>query len=1560
MAGKTDRTKLQFLFKKLLGKANTSNLKLDVEETLGSAVQLSTDLILADSVPSAPSMETSDLGTIQGYSAEYLILTATVVPGSTYNAEDTGGGGDADGQGSGPHSYYFSLNTYYEGISPNPKKGFGNFTNGMSLSASNGALQLISPTYSQESPNPYQVKLFEDDGSGGIGDEIFPLDETDWLVDYYNGILFMQDYDGEKIPAFAKAFLYVGDFGDAYTNPIKVSGSLSASGVDVNRYLILSGGGVTSIDESKASDVGFYVSGSIGNKWTGPGASDIEHGGTSVFGGDLFVSGTQYLESDTFARTSLLNLTVHSEFVGPHLTLHHDATSPNDGDLLGGLVFKGNDSAGNIHTYADIVAQTKDVTSIVESGELQLRVSNAGLSTPFAYVSIIGIDDASASGSPRVQIGSKTFGGNNCDFIVATQNHSHALHVDSDAGTVGIGSSSAPGNDIFFYVTGSIGGKEHPLSWGKTVTVFAGDTVISGTLWGSSSLNQTDLSVLRVGHTQLLSGALFLKDVTAPTPQTTGEAVLYSDGGTLYFKNAGASAQQVGSGGGGWTDDGTIVRLETATDRVGIGTTSPHGEVEIANTAGETTLVINCDNEYSGSLAFTEDTGATISALVFDAGNQGGAGTGGNLVLVHSGVGNTERDIYIGKYQLTVNDWKENYFDTYSNNLVLDKALEIHFTTDESGAYIKPSSAGSALLINTVGELDFKSELGISLDADSDIYLDAGDTGKTYLRIYEGAAQREAITIQTDSGQAEVVVNGATRDIDFKVGTDLYSKAFVVDAGENVVYVNKDSGTATTDFRVGGPTGNATVFFVDTSEQRVAINARNNGGDPHFPQAELQVGQGVDNKEATILLNSDADISGSIAFGQNISGGGATMAALVLENDESFVLVNSGSDKDIIFKITDGGVERTLLKLDGDQGRIRVGDDSSTGNIALQFGGSTDYISGSVTPSHGLGLAIKGESVWISGTLGTYFGKRVGNGSHDDLGLDISFFVSGSKASKSNRGFFADGAPDRGTAVFGGSLITSGTLVALRSDNGAHAAIKIDKDYTGTDDVGSFMGMGDDASGLLVDYDVTGVVAFGETQYHDAIAVNYNQDAPTHVGTVNATGADIRMTGGTDGTQTLKGVAVKLLGGTATTGVDVWVPDAATSFVARSGGVYGDLFKISVTTNGATTLSTTDTGGTDADLALSADGGVNLDAASSLIKFKEAGSHFATIAKDGPDNYLNFGSAHGDSSYGIKDDAGTLKWKDDGGSWATFGSGGGGGGSGEGWVYRTDQTIEGSSKSNVLLTSASVAFTGQYAPLTVDPFDVGADVYFFVTGSRGSKLENTDQPSELGKALTGSVLLAGDLVTSGNTYFGLSGDIKDQPFRDAGFFVSGSAGSRFNTTLTGSAVFGGDVIISGSVYASDTLTLTSLHANDEISTHKVGSVTVELNGGVSPTAETVDTYTVSDSMAVKYFMSLTPLTGAGISNGDRATIEILISNDGAGSSTNAPVFAENRAHVDYNASNAKAGYLDAVYLPLVITQDSGGICTVAIKGSAYWLSGTGAAGSTNNLKVRFERTIIRT
>jgi len=99
-----------------------------------------------------------------------------------------------------------------------------------------------------------------------------------------------------------------------------------------DQVLILSGGvggrGATSYDEATAADVNFYVSGTAGSRGTAT-------RGTSVFGGDLVVSGAMAISGSV---TDINNSTSYLQFGGSHAS---------DGKLvLGGIQVIGRDAGG--------------------------------------------------------------------------------------------------------------------------------------------------------------------------------------------------------------------------------------------------------------------------------------------------------------------------------------------------------------------------------------------------------------------------------------------------------------------------------------------------------------------------------------------------------------------------------------------------------------------------------------------------------------------------------------------------------------------------------------------------------------------------------------------------------------------------------------------------------------------------------------------------------------------------------------------------------------------------------------------------------------------------------------------------------------------------------------------------------------------------------------------------------------------------------------------------------------------------------------------------------------
>jgi hypothetical protein len=227
--GKTNLTSTQFAAKKLLGKAQTSNLKSDVNETIPSNVSLPSEGVFAEAIPNSPG---TDFFTMYSASAggpatvERVYFDIVSISDTTYDANDTGGGGD-EASGNGPHGYYLKLPSNYQTTSSNPSKGSGVFTNGKRIYDSRGGLQLVPPLISNASPNRYVMKIYKGDPTDAAN-EITSGDSIDWQVDYYAGTVFIQDYDASKIPLTASAYLYVGKYLDEKLTDISSSAGSSS------------------------------------------------------------------------------------------------------------------------------------------------------------------------------------------------------------------------------------------------------------------------------------------------------------------------------------------------------------------------------------------------------------------------------------------------------------------------------------------------------------------------------------------------------------------------------------------------------------------------------------------------------------------------------------------------------------------------------------------------------------------------------------------------------------------------------------------------------------------------------------------------------------------------------------------------------------------------------------------------------------------------------------------------------------------------------------------------------------------------------------------------------------------------------------------------------------------------------------------------------------------------------------------------------------------------------------------------------------------------------------
>ncbi len=501
MAGKSNTSATFFAQKKLLGKANTSLLKTDGEELIGSNIQAASSQVFGQVLPENPSktlylMQSASNG--GPATVEYIHFQIDVITGSTYNASDTGLGAGSDSgessQSSGPHSYKFRFRSDYESSSSNPKKGNGNFSNTKILHETLGKVQLIPPFFSQAAPNPYIVEIFKDNGSGGIGDKIDLTDNIDWNVDYYNGILFIQDYDASKIPAHGKAFAYVGDFADGGFFENSLSGSLQKL-TDGNSYLV-AGNNVTITSASNGqvtiSSTGGGGSGSSFFNETSSGFINTT-GSVSFAGGEGASHTTTAVGTDTFFFVSG--------------SLNGDDKSVFGGDLAVSGTLAVNKSAA--------VGSQVHITSAGKVG--------IGTSTPAYKLSVGG----------SMEIGEYLYHRNDTDTFVRLQSDEITLSagdknminlkedgVNTQVLIMSGGAASSydetTGNDVSFYVSGSVGSAK---TNSKGTAVFGGDVVVSGSFVNSDISGS--LTQLTDGTSYILSNGSI-----SVTTQSNGSIIL--------------------------------------------------------------------------------------------------------------------------------------------------------------------------------------------------------------------------------------------------------------------------------------------------------------------------------------------------------------------------------------------------------------------------------------------------------------------------------------------------------------------------------------------------------------------------------------------------------------------------------------------------------------------------------------------------------------------------------------------------------------------------------------------------------------------------------------------------------------------------------------------------------------------------------------------------------------------------------------------------------------------------------------------------------------------------
>jgi hypothetical protein len=215
-----------------------------------------------------------------------------------------------------------------------------------------------------------------------------------------------------------------------------------------NAVHILSGGGVDSTDEANGVDVAFYVSGTMGSAGTA-------NRGTSLFGGDLVVSGNVRATGNLYVEDS----------AGMYVDkIRRFSDSDNTTKILLNdelIKFYAGNSTKNILAIGQNAGAD---TNFYVSGSIGSRWEGPGTAVSTRGTAVFG-GDLYSSG---------TFYGVS-GMRIDTSTELHALNIDPSFDTVSFFKDGVPGVDTNWFVSGSIGGDINHACFG-------GDLVVSGGL----------------------------------------------------------------------------------------------------------------------------------------------------------------------------------------------------------------------------------------------------------------------------------------------------------------------------------------------------------------------------------------------------------------------------------------------------------------------------------------------------------------------------------------------------------------------------------------------------------------------------------------------------------------------------------------------------------------------------------------------------------------------------------------------------------------------------------------------------------------------------------------------------------------------------------------------------------------------------------------------------------------------------------------------------------------------------------------------------------------------
>ena len=276
---------------------------------------------------------------------------------------------------------------------------------------------------------------------------------------------------------------------------------------------------------------------------------------------------------------------------GPHLVLQRDSSSPADNDLLGQIIFRGEDDGSNVVEACEMKVTARDVTNGTEDSQFDITTQVAGT----ARSRMVMNEVETVFNQDSVDV----------NFRIESDDLENMFFLNAGTNSVGVRHTSVPSNGVLYALDPAVSGSSAEKGW-----VFRNDAAIYHTTDNANQMYMNDTSTSSGLHNYILfrfQGSL-IGDIDSSNNSTVRYNT-FTGGHWCQFSDLSQPNLKVGTVLSSINEMCQWTEFEFADENGAVETTSIAGTFEIGSTH---TIYIDEDGAQAQGTAVSHDTSQRV------------------------------------------------------------------------------------------------------------------------------------------------------------------------------------------------------------------------------------------------------------------------------------------------------------------------------------------------------------------------------------------------------------------------------------------------------------------------------------------------------------------------------------------------------------------------------------------------------------------------------------------------------------------------------------------------------------------------------------------------------------------------------------------------------------------------------------------------------------------------------------------------------------------------------------------------------------------------------------